>query len=403
MADDLNLTGIGPKGKNVPTGERMPHFGADNRPLSEGFVANVKEFLTERPVKVVHGSEPTVFTPEGFGTGFVANLKEYFAGGPKIARGAAPSRLAIDWQAGHRTFWQNLRDAISPPKLPPLKVTSKPVHVKEIWSRDKAFGPSQGISLAVHIVLIVLLVVPLIHHFTAANTPVVKAMLYDTDISPYSAKLPAGAKPAGGGGGGGEHSLIAASKGKLPKFSMTQLTPPMVVPKNLNPKMSATPTVLGPPDLKLPSPNLPNYGDPLAASVTDSSGTGTGSGIGNGNGGGVGSGEGGGVGPGEGGGTGGGVFRPGTGGVGYPTCIYCPRPSFSDEARKAKYQGTVLLQAIITPDGRGIQIQVVKGLGLGLDEQAVEAVKGWRFKPASGPDGKPVATLTEIEVTFRLL
>ena len=140
MADDLNLTGIGPKGKNVPTGERMPHFGADNRPLSEGFVANVKEFLTERPVKVVHGSEPTVFTPEGFGTGFVANLKEYFAGGPKVARGAAPSRLAIDWQAGHRTFWQNLRDAISPPKLPPLKVTSKPVHVKEMCIRDRASG-----------------------------------------------------------------------------------------------------------------------------------------------------------------------------------------------------------------------------------------------------------------------
>jgi TonB family protein len=403
MADDFNLTGSGPKGDHVPARERMPHFGGDNRPLSEGFFANVKEFLTERPVKVVHGSEPSVFTPEGFGTGFIANLKEYFAGGPKVARGAAPSRLAIDWQAGHRTFWQNLRDAISPPKLPPLKVTSKPVQVKEIWSRDKAFGPSQGISLAVHIALIVLLVVPLIHHFAPDSTPVVKAMLYDTDISPYEAKLPAGAKPAGGGGGGGEHSIVPASKGKLPKFSMTQLTPPMVVPKNLNPRMSATPTVLGPPDLKLPSPDMPNYGDPLAATVTDSSGTGTGSGIGNGDGGGVGSGEGGGVGPGEGGGTGGGVFRPGTGGVGYPTCLYCPRPSFSDEARKAKYQGTVLLQAIITPDGRGIQIQVVKGLGLGLDEQAVEAVKGWRFKPASGPDGKPVATLTEIEVTFRLL
>jgi len=184
---------------------------------------------------------------------------------------------------------------------------------------------------------------------------------------------------------------------------MTQLTPPMVTLKNLNPRMSAVPTVLGPPDLKLPSPDLPNYGDPLAASITDSSGTGTGSGIGNGNGGGVGSGEGGGVGPGEGGGTGGGVFRPGTGGVGYPSCLYCPRPSYSDEARKAKYQGTVLLQAVITPDGRGIEIQVVKGLGLGLDEKAVEAVKGWRFKPAVGPDGKPVATLVPIEVTFRLL
>lgn len=402
MSNDLDLTGPNTPDGNLPPGENSPHFGAADRALSEGFISNLKEFLSERPVKVRGGGGPTAFTQEEFGTGFVANLKEFFSNSPKI-RNAAPSRMSVDWQAWHRTLWQNLRDAISPPKLPPLKVTSKPVKVKEIWSQDKAFGPSQAISLAVHIALIALLVVPIIHHVISGTPPAVQAVYIPDDVSPYTAKLPAAKDRAGGGGGGGEHSLVAASKGKLPKFSMTQLTPPMVVVKNMNPRMSAIPTVLGPPDLKLPSPNMPNYGDPLAINVTDSSGTGTGAGIGNGSGGGVGSGEGGGVGPGEGGGTGGGVFRPGTGGVGYPTCIYCPRPNFSDEARKAKYQGTVLLQAVITPDGRGIQIQVVKGLGLGLDEQAIEAVKGWRFKPASGPDGKPVATLTEIEVTFRLL
>ncbi|MGB6546356.1 MAG: energy transducer TonB [Candidatus Acidiferrales bacterium] len=402
MADDLNLTGSGPKDGNVPAGKATPRFGAGDRALSDGFVSNLKDFLSERSVKV-HGSGPTAFTQDEFGTGFVANLKEYFRSTPRVARGALRSRMTVDWQPWYRTFWQNLRDTISPPKLPPLKVTSQPVKVKELWSRDKAFGPSQGISLAVHVLLIILLVVPLIHHVVSGSSPAVKAMLYDTDISPYTSKLPPGANKAGGGGGGGEHSQIVASKGKLPKFAMTQLTPPMVTVKNMNPRMAAVPTVLGPPDLKLPSPNMPNYGDPLASSVTDSSGTGTGSGIGNGNGGGVGSGEGGGVGPGEGGGTGGGVFRAGEGGVGYPSCLYCPRPSYSDEARKAKYQGTVMLQAVITPDGRGIQIQVVKGLGLGLDEKAIEAVKGWRFKPAVGPDGKPVATLVPIEVTFRLL
>jgi TonB family protein len=402
MADDLKLTNPSSPPANLPPGENSPQFGAADRALSDGFVSNVKEFLTERSVKIHgHGSGPTVFTHEEFGTGFFDNLKEYFSGTPKSARGPVRSRMAVDWQPWYRTFSQNLRDIISPPKLPPLKVTSQPVKVKEIWSRDKNFGPSQGISLAVHIVLIVLLVVPLIHHVVSGTNPVVKAMLYDTDISPYEAKLPAGSNKAAGGGGGGEHSLIPASKGKLPKFSMTQLTPPVVTIRNPNPKMAATPTVLGPPDLKLPSPNLPNYGDPLAASITDSSGTGTGGGIGNGNGGGVGSGDGGGVGPGEGGGTGGAMYHAGDGGVSVPTCLYCPRASFSDEARKAKYQGTVVLQLVIEPDGRGTHIQVVKGVGMGLDEEAVKAAQGWRFNPAK-LNGKPVEAIATIEVVFQL-
>jgi TonB family protein len=162
-------------------------------------------------------------------------------------------------------------------------------------------------------------------------------------------------------------------------------------------------TLLGPPDLKIPSPNMDNFGDPLAKLLSNSGGPGGGSGIGSGTGTGIGSGEGGGLGPGSGGGTGGGAYHPGTGGVGYPSCVYCPDPKYSEEARKAKYQGTVVLQAVITPDGRATEIQVVKGPGLGLEEKAVEAVKQWRFKPANGPGGKPVPVIVPIEVTFRLL
>jgi periplasmic protein TonB len=153
----------------------------------------------------------------------------------------------------------------------------------------------------------------------------------------------------------------------------------------------------------VPSPNLDNFGDPLAKLLTLSGGPGGGGGIGTGTGGGIGSGEGGGLGPGKGGGTGGGVFRPGTGGVGEPTCAYCPQPTYSEEARKAKYMGVVVLQVVVTADGRATQIEVVKGPGLGLEEKAVDAVKQWRFKPALGPNGKPVATLVTIEVNFRLL
>ena len=230
-----------------------------------------------------------------------------------------------------------------------------------------------------------------------------KVLVDSIDISPYISQLPAGKDKAGGGGGGGERMNTPPTKGKLPRWSMTQFAKPMAVPRNLDPKLAMEPTLLGPPDLKVPSPNLPNYGDPLARLLTNSGGPGGGGGIGTGEGGGIGSGTGGGLGPGSGGGTGGGVFRPGTGGVGYPSCAYCPNPQYSEEARKAKYQGTVVLQAVITPDGRALNITVIKGPGLGLEERALEAVKTWRFTPAIGPNGKPVAVLVPIEVNFRLL
>jgi len=214
------------------------------------------------------------------------------------------------------------------------------------------------------------------------------------DLSPYVAKLPAGADKAGGGGGANDHTLTPVNKGKLPKFKWTQFTPPQVKIQNLNPKLAMDPSLLGPPDLKVPNPNLSTFGDPLASAYSDS--------LGHGNGTGIGSGTGGGLGPGEGGGTGGGAFRAGVNGVGVPICLYCPIPQYSDEARKAKYQGTVVLQVTITTDGRAVNISVVKGPGLGLEEKAIEAVRGWKFKPAVGPSGKVVATIVPIEVTFRL-
>jgi TonB family protein len=97
-----------------------------------------------------------------------------------------------------------------------------------------------------------------------------------------------------------------------------------------------------------------------------------------------------------------GPYRPGTGGVGYPSCLYCPDPQYSDDARKAKFEGSVALQAIIQADGHATNIQVVKGAGLGLDEKAIEAVRNWRFKPAVGPNGASVPTIAPVEVDFHL-
>jgi len=172
---------------------------------------------------------------------------------------------------------------------------------------------------------------------------------------------------------GNNHTLTPTSKGKLPKFQWTQFTPPQAKIQNLNPKLAMDPSLLGPPDLKVASPNMANFGDPLAKNVTDS--------LGNGNGTGIGSGSGGGLGPGEGGGTGGGTFRAGLNGVGSPMCIYCPQPEYSDEARKGKYQGTVLLDVTVTADGRVLNPQVLKGPGLGLEEKAMAQVKNWKMRP----------------------
>jgi protein TonB len=96
------------------------------------------------------------------------------------------------------------------------------------------------------------------------------------------------------------------------------------------------------------------------------------------------------------------VFNAGYGGYGVPSCIYCPNAQFSDEAVKAKFQGTVTLSIVITADGRATEIHVAKGLGLGLDENAVAAVRAWRFKPALGPNGKPAPVRMNVEVVFHL-
>jgi periplasmic protein TonB len=175
----------------------------------------------------------------------------------------------------------------------------------------------------------------------------------------------------------------------------------MAVVNSPDPKLIMDPTIIVPPEVALPNVNLSQYGDPLAKLGPASNGPGSGGGIGSGVGGGVGSGKGGGFGPGEGGGVGGGVFKAG-GGVTAPALLYKREPEYSEEARKAKYQGTVVLYIEVDPAGRVVNPRVIRSLGLGLDEKAIEAVRQWKFKPGY-KDGKPVTVAATIEVNFRLL
>jgi TonB family protein len=273
------------------------------------------------------------------------------------------------------------------------------VAVKDIWGlygrQKKSFLYSTGFQVVVVTLL-----------FTVFSTKVVQEKVRDavTIFTPIDL-APPDSRPKKqvmqGGGGGGDRSPLPASKGRLPRQALRQFTPPVAVYNNMNPKLMVEPTIIAPPDVALPNVNMPNYGDPLAKIGPASNGPGSGGGIGSGSGGGVGSGRGGGLGPGEGGGFGGGVFRVG-GGVSAPVLVFKKEPEYSEEARKAKYQGTVVLYVEVDPSGKAVNMRVMRSLGLGLDEKAMEAVRQWKFKPGF-KDGKPVTVAATIEVNFRLL
>jgi len=301
-----------------------------------------------------------------------------------------------------KSLFRNIDDFLFPKKQPPLVLTSKPVPVKDIWGfYDYKKNGVLG-STALHVVALAAIIGGTILAGKMVKA-VVKPQETVTLVAPDDIPpLPPSKTQAGGGGGGGDRDKLQAPKGKLPKFSMEQITPPAVVVRNQNPKLAVEPTVVIPPEIKLAQSNLPNLGDPMShlPSGPPSNGTGSGGGIGSGNGGGVGSGEGPGVGPGRGGGIGGGVFKVG-GGVSAPRAVFTPDPEYSEEARKAKFQGTCVLWLVVGPDGHPRDIRVARTLGLGLDEKAIEAVKQWKFEPAM-KDGKPVAVMINVEVSFRL-
>jgi protein TonB len=308
-----------------------------------------------------------------------------------------------------QSLWDSLRDGFrarfKPTPLSPelQELLNRPI-VDDGQPPPVSFGtveinnPKQALktraaSVAVHVAVIGLLI------FIALHTPkIVKVVQANaaniTWLSPY---IPTGAGThPGGGGGGGMHEMKAPSRGKV-TVSKNPLAPPVVRPIIQQPKLPVPPAVNVISQVAMP--NLPVFGDPTAHIAPPSSGPGNRGGIGTGSGAGVGSGEGTGLGPGTGGNTGGGMCCGS--GVRPPALIYSPEPEYSEEARKAKYQGTVILWVLIGTDGRAHEIRVEKQVGLGLDEKAIEAVRQWRFQPAM-EGNKPVAVTSEVEVNFRL-
>jgi periplasmic protein TonB len=259
------------------------------------------------------------------------------------------------------------------------------------------------VSAAIHVALLALLVSGIfVSHEIVQAVPKHEVVTLIAP-SPDSYALPMAKTVVSGGGGGGDRDPLPAPKGRMPKVALQQITPPAIVLHNTKPKLTAEPTVVVPPQVHVADNHMPTLGTmsaPVMPSAPPSNGTGAGGGIGSGSGGGVGVGHGPGVGAGSGGGIGGGVYHVG-GGISAPQAISTPDPEYTEEARRAKTQGTCVLWLIVDSEGRPRDVRVVRGLGNGLDAKALEAVRQWRFQP-SMKDGKPVDVQISVEVAFHL-
>jgi TonB family protein len=295
-------------------------------------------------------------------------------------------------------LYESVRDVFFPVKLPPLELTSTPIPVPDrmkVKANPWAIGISTGLNLAILAVVLFFLGKKIVESVT--KPPEVTTNI---DVGNFKFQGPKGAA-AGGGGGGGDHSIIDPTKGHLPPRVKNPVEPPQVqtVDKPLLPVPAAIDVQK---ELTLPdNPNLPLVGVTKSANVQlASNGQGGGTGIGTGYGGGIGSGNGNGLGPGQGGNFGGGLEHVG-GGVSAPVPLNSVEAEFSDEARRAKYQGVCLISLIVDTQGNPQNPRVVRTLGMGLDEKALEAVRKYKFKPAMKA-GRAVPVMITVEVNFRL-
>jgi len=295
------------------------------------------------------------------------------------------------------TLWESIQDVFFPRKLPPLVLTSTPIPVPDrmaVKPNPWAIGISTTVNLAILLIVLFFVGKKIIE---SVNKP--PEILTSIDVGDFnSAKA---AQKNGGGGGGSEHSVIEASKGKLPKIMKDPVVPPMVQIFE-KPKIEMPAAIDVQKEIKLPdNPDMPTIGMKSGVNVVLSNGTGGGGGMGSGNGGGLGSGNGIGYGPGSGWNTGGGLAQVG-GRVSAPVPLFQPDAEFSDEARRAKYQGVCLVSLIVDAQGNPQNVHVVRALGMGLDEKAMEAVRKYKFKPAMRDGKTPVPVQVNVEVNFRL-
>jgi len=290
----------------------------------------------------------------------------------------------------------NVRDAIFPPDLPALELTSKPIAVIDRMAARTnpwAFGTSTLVNGGILALFLLLGINTAMKHIVKTPTGSRINLSDFTLLAPFQAQ-------AGGGGGGGSHSLIDPIQGRNPRFENAPITPPMI-PLIAQPKLTVD-SAIALRNIQLPdNATMPDIGMHTSPNVTlASDGQGSYSGIGMGRHGGDGQGDGGGYGPGKDSGIGDHIYSVG-GGVSAPVPIVAPEAEFSDEARRQHHQGICLISLVVDARGNPQNPRVMQSLGMGLDEKALEAVRRYRFKPAM-KDGRPVPVRITVEVNFRL-
>lgn len=208
--------------------------------------------------------------------------------------------------------------------------------------------------------------------------------------------------PGGGGGGGGNRTKVAAPAREIGRDRLTVPTArPEPKPVETPKEPPATPPVTIPAKPMADAPeSATGVIEPAPPATTQGPGAGGGAGTGTGTG--SGTGQGSGLGPGFGGGTGGGAYRPGSG-VTMPQLVREVQPNYTAEAMRAKMQGVVLLECVVSPDGTVGDVKIMKSLdrAFGLDDEAIKAAKQWRFLPGRR-FGEPVPVFVTIELTFTL-
>jgi periplasmic protein TonB len=219
--------------------------------------------------------------------------------------------------------------------------------------------------------------------------------------------------PGGGGGGGGQLQKAPPPKAKslgrnpiaipLPHRDPPKPIEPAPAPPEPKPRLLAAeplPAIVAP---IVAAPNDDRNRSGLLeqiAAQNDSRGSGRGGGVGSGTGSGIGEGDGAGIGPGSGGGTGGGPYRPGSG-ITPPRVLREVKADYTEAARQRALTGEVVLEIVVRRDGSVGDVKLLHGLGLGLDDRAIAAVRQWRFAPAERL-GVPVDVIVEVGVDFRL-
>lgn len=274
--------------------------------------------------------------------------------------------------------------------------TSTPELRFALVNTSTRYGPAHTLSVLAHVAIFVSLA------FLLASTHTRQQFLPPNPITGLEPplfrytpppELREGMASLGPHGGGGASEPLPAKRGEFAPLSRMPLAPPRLT-HNEPVDLPAPPAVF--------DPNAPsnvrlvtNLGLPWGRKDTNSAGPGEGDTIGNGGRDGMGDDGEGGSGVGDNTGNSANVLSP-------AACVYCPEPPYTDEARKAKLQGLVTLRVLIGSDGRARRIQIVKGLGMGLDESALTSVRNWRFAPAHDARRQPIASWALIETRFQL-